>query len=64
MKKLYIPIMIIAGGAALYEQSKASQNVYIMVGAIIIFMYGMMRLTAKVPSKNQDNSEENDSERR
>lgn len=56
--------MIIAGGAALYEQSKASPNVYIMVGAIIIFMYGMMRLTAKVPSKNQDNSEENDSERR
>jgi len=64
MKKLYIPIMIIAGVVALYEQSKASPNIYIMVGAIIIFMYGMMRLTAKVPSKNQDNSEEDDSERR
>ena len=64
MKKLYIPIMIIAGGAALYEQSKASPNIYIMIGAIVLFMYGMMRLTAKVPSKNQDNSEENDSERR
>lgn len=56
--------MIIAGVAALYEQSKSSPNIYIMVGAIIIFMYGMMRLTAKVPSKNQDNSEEDDSERR
>ena len=56
--------MIIAGGAALYEQSKSSPNIYIMVGAIVIFMYGMMRLTAKVPSKNQDNSEENDNERR
>lgn len=64
MKKLYIPIMIIAGGAALYEQSKAVPNIYIMVGALIIFMYGMMRLTAKVPSKNPDNSGENDSERR
>lgn len=61
MKKIYIPIMAIAGISALYEQSKAKPNVYIMVGAIIIFMYGMMRLTAKVPSKNQDNSEENDS---
>ena len=56
--------MIITGGAALYEQSKAAPNIYIMIGAIIIFMYGMMRLTAKVPSKNQDNSEEDDSERR
>ena len=63
MKKLYIPIMIIAGGAALYEQSKANPNIYIMIGAIVLFMYGMMRLTAKVPSKNQDNSEEDDTER-
>ena len=63
MKKLYIPIMIIAGGAALYEQSKATPNIYIMIGAIVLFMYGMMRLTAKVPSKNQDNSEQNDAER-
>ena len=64
MKKLYIPIMIIVGVAALYEQSKDKPNIYVMIGAIIIFMYGMMRLTAKVPSKNEDKSEENDSERR
>ena len=51
--------MALAGVFALYEQSKAKPNVYIMVIAIIIFMYGMMRLTAKVPSKNQDNSEDN-----
>lgn len=63
MKKLFIPIMIIAIGIALYEQSKNSPNIYIMIGAIILFMYGMMRLTAKVPSKNEDNSEENDNER-
>lgn len=64
MRKLYIPIMIIAGGAALYEQSKSSPNIYIMIGAIVIFMYGMMRLTAKVPSKNEGNTEEDDTERR
>lgn len=63
VKKLYIPIMIIAVGTALYEQSKSSPNIYIMIGAIVIFMYGMMRLTAKVPSKNQDNFEEDDAER-
>lgn len=57
MKKIYIPIIAIAGIVALYEQSKSKPNVYIMVIAIILFMYGMMRLTAKVPSKNQDNSD-------
>lgn len=56
--------MIIAVGTALYEQSKSTPNIYIMIGAIIIFMYGMMRLTSKVPSKTENNSEENDSERR
>lgn len=58
MKKVYIPIMALAGVFALYEQSKPHPNVYIMVLAIVVFMYGMMRLTAKVPSKNQDNSED------
>lgn len=64
MKKLFIPIMIIAGGAALYEQSKSSPNIYIMIGAIILFMYGMMRLTSKVPSKTENNSDEDDTDRR
>lgn len=50
--------MALAGVFALYEQSKAKPNVYIMVFAIAIFMYGMMRLMSKVPSKNQDNSED------
>jgi len=58
MKKIYIPIVALAGVFALYEQSKDKPNVYIMIFAIIIFMYGMMRLTSKVPSKNQDNSED------
>lgn len=60
MKKIYIPMVALAGVFALYEQSKAKPNVYIMIVAIVIFMYGMMRLTSKVPSKNQNNSEEND----
>lgn len=58
MKKIYIPIMALAGVFALYEQSKEKPNLYIMIFAIVIFMYGMMRLMAKVPSKNQNNSED------
>ena len=52
-----ILIMAIAIGVALYEQAKPEKNVYMMVIAIVIFMYGMMRLSAKTPSKNQDKEE-------
>ena len=56
-----ILIMAIAIGVAFYEQSKPEKNVYLMVMALIVFMYGMMRLSAKTPSKNQD-KEDNDVE--
>ena len=52
-----ILIMAIAIGVALYEQAKHEKNVYLMVIAIVIFMYGMMRLSAKTPSKNQEKEE-------
>ena len=53
-----ILIMAIAIGVALYEQAKPEKNVYSMVIAIVIFMYGMMRLSANTPSKTQDNEEQ------
>lgn len=59
MKKFLIPIMIIAIIVALYEQANAEKNVYVMVVAIVVFMFGMMQLSAKTPSKNQDNEDEN-----
>ena len=57
MKILMFLIMVIEIGVALYEQAKPEKNVYLMVIAIVIFMYGMMRLSAKTPSKNQDKEE-------
>ena len=59
MKKFIIPIMIVAIIVAFYEQVSAEKNIYIMVIAIVIFMMGMMRLSAKTPSKNQDKEDEN-----
>lgn len=50
--------MIIAILIALYEQSSADKNIYITIIAIVIFMIGMMQLSAKTPSKNQDKEEE------
>jgi hypothetical protein len=59
MKKLLLPIMIIAILIAFYEQSLEKKNVYISVIAIAVFMFGMMKLSAKTPSKNQDKEENN-----
>ncbi|WP_456315281.1 hypothetical protein [Pseudomonas shirazensis] len=59
MKAFKILIMILAISVALYEQVSAEKNIYIMVIAIAVFMYGMMELSAKTPSKNQE-KEEND----
>ena len=52
--------MIVAIAVAFNEQVSKEKNVYIMVGAILVFMFGMMRLSAKTPSKNQDKKEEYD----
>jgi uncharacterized membrane protein YoaK (UPF0700 family) len=59
MKKIIIPIMVVAIIVALYEQVSAEKNVYVMVIAIVVFMMGMMQLSAKITSKNQDKEDEN-----
>ena len=58
MKKFLLPIMIIAIIIAFYEQSLEKKNVYIQVISIVIFMIGMMKLSAKVPSKNQEKEDD------
>ena len=50
--------MVLAIGVAFYEQTSAGTHVYVMVLAIVIFMMGMMRLSSKTPSKNQDNNDD------
>ncbi|APA00661.1 MULTISPECIES: hypothetical protein [Flavobacterium] len=59
MKKIIFPIMLIAIVVAFYEQTSAEKNVYVTVVAMAVFMFGMMRLSAKTPSKNQEKDEEN-----
>ncbi|MFT5253586.1 MAG: uncharacterized membrane protein YoaK (UPF0700 family) [Flavobacteriales bacterium] len=58
MKKIVILIMIIAITVAFYEQASPDKNVYVTVIAIVVFMYGMMQLSARTPSKNQDKEDE------
>ena len=58
MKILKILIMVLAISVALYEQVSEEKNVYITVIAIVVFMFGMMQLSAKTPSKNQEKEEQ------
>ena len=57
MKAFKILIMILAISVALYEQVSPDKNIYITVIAIAVFMFGMMQLSAKTPSKNQEKEE-------
>lgn len=54
MKKFLIPVMFVAIIVAFFEQASAEKNVYVTVMAIAVFMFGMMQLSAKTPSKNQE----------
>jgi hypothetical protein len=56
-KNIYIIVMIVVAGLLLWEQSKPKPSIWIQGIAVIFFFYGMMRLSVKTPSKNQDNEE-------
>lgn len=58
MKKLLIPFMFIAIIVGLFEQSKDKPNIYILCAAVAVFMFGMMQLSSKVPSKSQEEEKE------
>lgn len=55
--------MIISILIAFYEEQQSQKNVYIIVIAIVFFMIGMMRLSAKTPSKNSEINDEDDAKR-
>ncbi|SFC80677.1 hypothetical protein SAMN05216297_102344 [Flavobacterium phragmitis] len=57
MKAFKIIIMILAISVAFYEQASEEKNIYITIIAIVVFMFGMMQLSAKTPSKNNDKEE-------
>jgi len=54
MKKLLIPLLILSGFFALYEQSQAKPNLYISCAAFAVFMFSLMRISSKLNKKNTD----------
>jgi hypothetical protein len=47
MKKWVFPATIVAILMGLYEQSKDKPNVYVLIAVVIVFMVGVMQLSAK-----------------
>lgn len=54
--------MIVAIIVGLYEQSKENPNIYILCSTLVIFMYGVMKLSAKIPGKNEEEKENDHAE--
>ena len=59
MKKnfLYPLVMILVIVILIWEQTKINPNIWIQVIGVLIFFYGMSKLSAKTPSKNNENQE-------
>jgi Na+/pantothenate symporter len=50
--------MIVAIFVAFYQQKTAHPNVIITVICVAVFMLGMMKLSSKIPPKNNDDDNE------
>jgi amino acid permease len=54
MRKFLIPLMIVAFFVAFWNQSNAKPNVFITIIAVVIFMFGMMKFSTKIPPKDKE----------
>ena len=56
-KNIYIIVMLLTVALLIWQQTKAQPSVWVQIPAIIIFFFGMSRLSAKTQSKNQEKEE-------
>lgn len=54
MKKFAVYFILIGIAIVLFEQSREVPNLILRLFGIGIFMFGMMQLSSKITSKNQD----------
>ncbi len=50
--------MIVVVGVLFWQQNSDKPNVWVQVMGFVLLFYGMMRLSRKVPSKNNEQDEE------
>jgi hypothetical protein len=59
ISKLINFICIVAGGAvAIYAQAQEQQNTYVLIGGIVLLMFGIYRTSRNIPSKYDKKEEE------
>ncbi|SHI90091.1 hypothetical protein [Flavobacterium terrae] len=59
MKKVILFIlMLIVVGVLFWQLNSEQPNIWVQVMGFVLLFYGMMRLSRKVPSKNQEQDEE------
>ena len=52
-------ICIVAGGlVALYAQAQEEQNTYLLMGGLVLLMFGIYRTSRNIPSKSDKQEEE------
>lgn len=47
-------MMVLGAIAVLFEQFLTERNLWVLLPGMILFMIGLMQLSSKIPSKNQD----------
>lgn len=57
-KKINIICIVIGGIVAIYAQAEKQQNTYILIGGIVLLMFGIYRISRNVPSKFDNPQEE------
>jgi len=60
MKYLNYLLIIIGAIVAMYAKSGIGQNLYILIGGIVLLMVGVYRIAKTIPSKNNQ-KDDNDS---
>ncbi len=57
-KYINIICIILGGAVALYAQAEEQQNTYVLIGGIVLLMFGIYRISRHVPSKFENQQEE------
>lgn len=58
MKIPYILLMIVLAAILFWNNTSNNSNLWIKIACFVLFFLLMMKLSAKTPSKNNDNTEE------
>ena len=57
MKYLNYILILIGAIVAIYAKTGTDQNEYVLIGGIAVLMIGIYRISKSIPSKNDDDNE-------